>query len=148
CADFTRRFKYAGAGGSARRGHGRIRGSSAEAGARESCTSRDGQRNAMSGADGNTRQLLKSVVSRRRVLQIAGSCGMALETPRGVAQGSPSYEVVVYGATPAGVMAAVAAARVGSHVLLLEPGDFVGGMLVNGTPAAGLIPAGKQDLVG
>lgn len=107
----------------------------------------------MSGAEGNTGKLLKSGVSRRRVLQIAGCCGMAMETQRGVAQGAASskvvsYEVVVYGATPAGVMAAVAAGRVGSHVLLLEPGDFVGGMLVNGTPAAGLMPAEKWDLVG
>jgi len=35
-------------------------------------------------------------------------------------------DVVVYGGTPAGIMAAVAAARHGQTVLLVEPGYFVG----------------------
>ena len=41
-------------------------------------------------------------------------------------------DVVVYGATPAGVTAAVSAARAGRKVVLLEPGRFVGGMMTGG----------------
>ncbi len=41
-------------------------------------------------------------------------------------------DVVVYGGTGAGVMAAVAAARGGASVILLEPGRHVGGMLSGG----------------
>lgn len=43
-----------------------------------------------------------------------------------------SADVVVYGATSAGVCAAVAAAEAGAAVLLLEPGDHVGGMTSGG----------------
>jgi hypothetical protein len=41
-------------------------------------------------------------------------------------------DVVVYGATPAGIIAAVAAAREGKSVLLLEPGRHLGGMITGG----------------
>ena len=41
-------------------------------------------------------------------------------------------DVVVYGGTAAGVMAAVAAARRGAVVTLLEPGRHVGGMVASG----------------
>ncbi|WP_406696267.1 FAD-dependent oxidoreductase [Singulisphaera sp. Ch08] len=48
-----------------------------------------------------------------------------------VANGQPvqqECDVLVYGATPAGVCAAVAAAREGAKVFLLEPSDHVGGV--------------------
>jgi hypothetical protein len=41
-------------------------------------------------------------------------------------------EVIVFGATPGGVTAAVSAARAGRKVLLLEPGTWVGGMMSGG----------------
>ncbi|HEV2768423.1 MAG TPA: FAD-dependent oxidoreductase [Acidimicrobiales bacterium] len=41
-------------------------------------------------------------------------------------------EVVVYGATGAGVTAAVAAARAGADTVLLEPGSHIGGMVSGG----------------
>jgi hypothetical protein len=41
-------------------------------------------------------------------------------------------DVLVYGATPAGVMAAVAAARTGASVRLVEPGRHIGGMVSGG----------------
>jgi hypothetical protein len=44
-------------------------------------------------------------------------------------------DVVVYGATASGVIAAVAAAREGKGVLLLEPGKHVGGMVSAGLGA-------------
>ncbi|WAC14716.1 FAD-dependent oxidoreductase [Dyadobacter pollutisoli] len=50
------------------------------------------------------------------------------------AQGS--YDVVVYGGTPGGVIAAVAAAREGSKVLLIEQTRHVGGMNTSGIGTA------------
>ncbi|MDP7495881.1 MAG: FAD-dependent oxidoreductase, partial [Roseibacillus sp.] len=41
-------------------------------------------------------------------------------------------EVIVYGATPAGVCAAVGAAREGVSVVLVSPYDYVGGMMTGG----------------
>lgn len=43
-----------------------------------------------------------------------------------------SYEVVIYGATPGGIGAALGAARQGRRTLLLEPTDHLGGMLTSG----------------
>src|ERR1700742_3426266 len=43
-----------------------------------------------------------------------------------------SADVIVYGATPAGVCAAVGAAREGAKVLLLEPTGHVGGVNTGG----------------
>lgn len=42
------------------------------------------------------------------------------------------YDAIVYGATPAGIMTAVAVAREGKSVLLIEPGRFIGGMVAGG----------------
>jgi hypothetical protein len=50
-----------------------------------------------------------------------------------------SYDVVVYGGTAGGAMAAVAAAGEGAQVVLVEPGGHVGGMLSGGL--------GRTDMV-
>jgi len=42
------------------------------------------------------------------------------------------YDVLIYGATPAGIAAAVAAAGDGERVLLVEPTKRIGGMVTNG----------------
>ncbi len=41
-------------------------------------------------------------------------------------------DVLVYGATPAGIAAAIAAAEAGENVLLVEPTDRIGGMVTSG----------------
>ncbi len=41
-------------------------------------------------------------------------------------------DVVVYGATPGGIVAAIAVARAGKSVVLLEPGNHLGGMITGG----------------
>src|SRR5208283_4518714 len=46
-----------------------------------------------------------------------------------------SADVVIYGATPSGIMAAIEAARLGKQVILLEPTRNVGGMMTNGLDA-------------
>lgn len=56
-----------------------------------------------------------------------------------------SYDVVVFGATSGGVTAAVQAARMGKTVILLEPGNHVGGMTSSGL---GLIDIKGTDSVG
>ena len=55
-------------------------------------------------------------------------------------------DVAIYGATAAGVMAAVAAARDGATVVLLEPGQHVGGMVASGLGRADV--DGQETLIG
>lgn len=43
-----------------------------------------------------------------------------------------SYDVVVYGASPAGITAAIAAARENRTVILLEPASYIGGIMSDG----------------
>jgi hypothetical protein len=54
-------------------------------------------------------------------------------------------DVIVYGGTASGVMAAVAAAREGASVVVVEPGRNLGGMVGNGLSATDVV---DRDLVG
>ena len=47
-------------------------------------------------------------------------------------QDSYNYDVVVYGGTPGGIMASIAAAREGTSVVLLEQTKHVGGLSTSG----------------
>lgn len=47
-------------------------------------------------------------------------------------QAAFSYDVVIYGGTPSGVMAAMAASREGLKVAILEPSKHIGGMISGG----------------
>ena len=51
-------------------------------------------------------------------------------------EGTTGHDVVVYGAVPCGIAAAVAAAREGARVLLIEPTRHVGGMSTSGLNTA------------
>ncbi len=66
----------------------------------------------------------------------AGSSGPATDA---------TADVVVYGGTSGGVVAAVSAARAGASVLLISPTDSIGGMTSNGISAADVA---RRDLVG
>lgn len=55
------------------------------------------------------------------------------------------YDVVVYGGTSAGVIAAVQAARMGKKVVLLEPGERLGGMTSSGLTATDV---GNEMVIG
>jgi hypothetical protein len=57
--------------------------------------------------------------------------GVFSTSPLGAATASPSPDVLVVGGTPAGVAAAVAAARRGENVVLVERGDVLGGVLTD-----------------
>ncbi len=56
-----------------------------------------------------------------------------------------STDLVVYGGTASGVMTAYSAAREGLHVILLEPGAHVGGMVTGGLSATDL---GHYTIIG
>ncbi len=102
----------------------------------------------MSAPNGRLSRLPEPKISRREALRVAGSAALALQSLRAAAQSSEPYEVIVYGATPSGAIAAVAAARMGVRVLLLAPEKQAGGNLANGMPCTGMIPSGQRDLIG
>src|SRR6204780_1171355 len=58
---------------------------------------------------------------------------------------APSPDLLVYGGTASGVMTAYSAAREGLHVILLEPGAHLGGMVTGGLSATDL---GHYTIIG
>lgn len=58
---------------------------------------------------------------------------------------APEYDIVVYGGTSSGVIAAVQAAREGKRVVLIEPSDRIGGMTTGGL---GETDHGKRSTIG
>ncbi len=75
--------------------------------------------------------------SRREFIKISSASllSSALSTPL-LAGNKPgdgaSVDVAVYGATPAGICAAIAAKRDGASVLLISPDDHIGGLMTSG----------------
>ncbi len=55
------------------------------------------------------------------------------------------YDVVVYGGTSAGVAAAVQSARLGKSVVVVEPGEFIGGLSASGL---GATDSGNKAAIG
>ena len=78
--------------------------------------------------------------SRRLLRRAAVALTVLCVLAPGVAHAAPSTridrDVVVYGGTPAGVAAAIAAADTGATVTLLAEGTTVGGMMSNGISAS------------
>jgi hypothetical protein len=71
---------------------------------------------------------------------------LALGSTATRAQSAPqSFDVVVYGGTAGGVVTAIAAAREGATVALLEPRDHLGGMVSGGL---GFTDFGKKEVIG
>jgi len=58
------------------------------------------------------------------------------------------FDVVVFGATPAGVTAAVGAAREGATVALVEPMDIVGGVMTSGLSFSDSNQTDRRTLLG
>src|SRR5438552_5279409 len=66
--------------------------------------------------------------------------------PAILAFGAPrKFDVVVYGGTAGGVVAAVSAAREGLKTALIEPGRHIGGMVSGGL---GFTDYGKKEVIG
>lgn len=84
-----------------------------------------------------------SVFSRRSLLK--GSAATAAAPAMSEAAQATTAEVAVYGATPGGIAAAVAAARQGRTVLLCAHEDHIGGIVSNGLTNADI---GKRQAVG
>jgi hypothetical protein len=61
------------------------------------------------------------------------------------AASTESFDLVVYGATASGAVTAIAAAREGLRVVLVDPGHHVGGMVSSGLSST---DAGKQEVMG
>jgi len=72
---------------------------------------------------------------------VIATLGLALTA----AAASHDFDVVVYGGTAGGVIAAVAAAREGLHTALLEPTAHIGGMVSSGL---GYTDVGKKEVIG
>lgn len=79
------------------------------------------------------------MISRRRFLQpLVTSAGLSLAVgPACRRTDSPAWagggvDVAIYGATPAGIAAALAAGQDGSRVLLIEPTAHIGGLVTSG----------------
>src|SRR5437667_8300987 len=61
------------------------------------------------------------------------------------AENARRFDLVVYGGTAGGVITAVAAAREGLNVALIEPGAHLGGMVAGGL---GWTDYGRKDVIG
>lgn len=70
---------------------------------------------------------------------------LLLSIPLLAAGATRTFDVVVYGGTAGGVMAAVSSAREGLTTALLEPGPHVGGMVSGGL---GFTDYGKKEVIG
>ncbi len=70
---------------------------------------------------------------------------LVLAIPFAAQAASHRFDVVVYGGTAGGVVAAVTAAREGLHTALLEPGNHLGGMVSGGL---GWTDYGKKEVIG
>lgn len=77
-------------------------------------------------------------------LAIVGVFGLPLSAP--ASQSPQTYDVVVYGATAGGAIAAIAAAQEGVRVALVEPGRHVGGMVSGGLSKSDV--DGQENLIG
>jgi hypothetical protein len=81
-----------------------------------------------------------------RCLPIAALLAGIIFTPSlFAAPPAPAVDLVVYGGTSSGVMTAYSAAREGLHVVLLEPGGHLGGMVTGGLSATDL---GHYTIIG
>jgi hypothetical protein len=77
-----------------------------------------------------------------RLLSLAPMLWLACASAYGQ---SREFDLVVYGGTAGGTITAVAAAREGLHVALLEPGHHLGGMVSGGL---GWTDFGKKEVIG
>ena len=76
-------------------------------------------------------KILRARYGPLRTLFIVSLIGLSCAQPL-LTAAPQRFDLVIYGATAGGSMAAVAAAQAGLHVALLEPGAHVGGMVSGG----------------
>src|SRR5947209_19435160 len=78
-------------------------------------------------------------------MRILSTMGLWLAAAGLAAGASHNFDVVVYGGTAGGVMAAVSAARQGLKTALVEPTGHLGGMVSGGL---GWTDYGKKEVIG
>ena len=78
-------------------------------------------------------------------LLVAGVAPAAVGSVVLASPAAGTWDVVVYGATPAGISAAIAAGRQGRRVVLVEPTAHIGGMMTSGL---GMSDIGSKDAIG
>ena len=85
--------------------------------------------------------------TRRAFIHRAASATVLATAVRATGQAAPAtdFDVVVYGGTSGGIAAAVAAARRGRRVVLIEPGRHLGGLTSSGLGATDI---GKKNAIG
>lgn len=76
---------------------------------------------------------------------LLGSCAAFGQAQEDEESQAHAYDVVVYGGTAGGAVAAIAAAREGLRVALIEPGQHIGGMVSGGLGATDF---GKKHVIG
>ncbi|WFE64356.1 FAD-dependent oxidoreductase [Micromonospora sp. WMMD714] len=78
---------------------------------------------------------MSSTFSRRHLFRLGGATLVVAGTTPGLpalAAGTVTADLVVYGATAAGIVAAVQTRRLGRTAVIVEPGDHVGGLTTGG----------------
>lgn len=85
------------------------------------------------------------MIRRRYFLATAAGASGALFLPSAASAATHTFDVVVYGATAGGVVAAVSAAREGLKAAIVEPGRHLGGMTSGGL---GRTDHGRKEVVG
>jgi len=88
---------------------------------------------------------LSPSLTRRQILLAAGTGALTLGCAGPSGDGGRAVDLVVYGATPAGLAAAVQLRRMGGSVVVLEPSRHLGGMTTSGL---GATDVGNPDAVG
>ena len=82
------------------------------------------------------------------VLSATATLTQSLEQSQENGSTAERVDVAVFGAAPAGVTAAVSAARAGLRVRLVEPGTRVGGMVSGGLSNTDTGPRGPEVISG
>ncbi len=92
-------------------------------------------------------EMRKTMMSGILMLATAGAIAQTTTTTTTnvATSGTQQYDVVVYGGTASGVATAIAAAREGSTVALLEPTKHIGGMVTGGL---GMTDFGNKKCIG
>ena len=86
------------------------------------------------------------LITRDKLMAIRLTCGIAiLCIITGCRTPTDRYDVVVYGGTSGGVVAAVKAARMGKSVVLIEPSKHLGGLSSGGLGATDI---GNKQAIG
>jgi len=80
-----------------------------------------------------------------RSIVFCSLCTFSFYTAPAAQSAEPVYDVVIYGGTSAGVSAAIQTKRMGKSVVLIEPGQHLGGLTVSGL---GQTDSGNKSVIG